>query len=177
MPQVKSQSYSSDNFLESIDSLLDHVERVYDRSSEVLSSASVQMVHYSTTPSASLRPDEGLPSWRRKKSENTFDGIDVNELHDILRKVGAMPIQGITPANERKFINPFISIPETKNAEAQSSSTTSNSQVTSSASTPSTTTKYVQAQPTHEDIANIAEEVYFKILDSLSEELQRRRSE
>ncbi|MDX9721317.1 MAG: hypothetical protein RBU37_11275 [Myxococcota bacterium] len=175
---TQASRYDAGHAVRRIEGLLDRVEGLSERASRVLGEqSSSAMARVGIDLGAG---QDGLPPWRRKGTQ--FQGVDVSELREMLRQVGAMRVQGDTVNGERSLVNPFAGLPTDVGAGAQplmkgggsGAETKPASEVQSQEQAFAATDAGV---PPYEELMLIAEEVYRRIMEKLREELQRRRSE
>lgn len=163
--------------LDRIDHLLDYVEDVSSRNVGVFSTNEAVRVLVEALPADSYLGERGLPKWRQKNAREQ-QAVEARALREALRKIGASPVQGTQRFADKRFVSPNL-MPQSGTGAAPLFS--GGSETGSTPSSSSATGR--KAQPLDNtgipdnDLMFIAEEVYQKIIDSLNEEIQRRRSE
>lgn len=172
-----SERQHSGELLGHIDSLLDYVEDVSNRNVGVFSTNEVVRVLVEQLPRESYLGEKGLPKWRQKDIR-ARQVEEARELREALKKIGASPIQGMQRINDKNFVSPNL-IPQTTAAAPLFSggSDGGSTPTTASSLSGANSNSLDQGNIPEGDLEIIAEEVYEMILESLNEELQRRRSE
>lgn len=119
--------------------------------------------------------ESGLPSWRRKDEQ--IQGIDANELKDLLRQVGATPVQGSKAAIDRQLVNPYVGQPGADGADPLFSGGAAAAEAKPSNQVQDQEAAFSAADvgvPPYEELMFIAEEAYRVIVNKLHEELKKR---
>ena len=172
---ASAKSGNPSEFLGSIESLLDYVEEVSNRNVGVFSSNDVVRVLVEQLPKDSYLGERGLPKWRQKDTK-ARQVEEARELRDALSKIGANPVQGVARYNDKKFVSPNL-MPQANDAAPLFSGGSDGGSGSSASSSNGGAASLDNGNLPTNDLQIIAEEIYEMILDSLNEELQRRRSE
>ena len=165
--------------LSRIDTMLDYVENMSTREVGVFSSDETVRVLLEALPAEGQLGNKGLPKWRQKDTKATR-AAEARELREALAKIGASPVQGTQRFNDRQYVSPNL-FNNNQNLAAPlfSGDNTSGGSVPYTSATASGATDSALNSDTipDDDLQFIAEEIYNKIIDSLSDELKRRRTE
>jgi len=176
--QKSGDRHEEARMLSRIEHLLDKAQKISGRTGTIGVSAELAALAR-LGETVGVLGDEGLPAWRKTKEH--VAGVELGELRDMLRQVGAMPIQGDRTAADREYVNPFIGRSSAQDGaeplfkgdvaaqEAKPSSEVQNQQQAFAATD--------AGVPPWEELALIADEVYRRIIMKLRDELNRRRSE
>lgn len=172
-----SERQQTGELLGHIDSLLDYVEDISNRNVGVFSTNEMVRVLVEQLPRESYLGEKGLPKWRQKDVRSR-QVEEARELREALKKIGASPVQGMQRIHDKNFVSPNL-IPQTTSAAPLfSGGSDGGSTPTASSSLRGANSNSLdQSNIPTGDLEIIAEEVYEMILESLNEELQRRRSE
>ena len=172
-----SERQQTGELLGHIDSLLDYVEDISNRNVGVFSTNEMVRVLVEQLPRESYLGEKGLPKWRQKDVRSR-QVEEARELREALKKIGASPVQGMQRIHDKNFVSPNL-IPQTTSAAPLfSGGSDGGSTPTASSSLKGANSNSLdQSNIPTGDLEIIAEEVYEMILESLNEELQRRRSE
>ena len=172
-----SERQQTGELLGHIDSLLDYVEDISNRNVGVFSTNEMVRVLVEQLPRESYLGEKGLPKWRQKDVRSR-QVEEARELREALKKIGASPVQGMQRIHDKNFVSPNL-IPQTTSAAPLfSGGSDGGSTPTASSSLRGANSHSLdQSNIPTGDLEIIAEEVYEMILESLNEELQRRRSE
>jgi hypothetical protein len=172
-----SDRQASGELLGHIDSLLDYVEDVSNRNVGVFSTNEVVRVLVEQLPRESYLGEKGLPQWRQKDIR-ARQVEEARELREALKKIGATPVQGMQRIHDKNFVSPNLIPQTTASAPLFSGGSDGGSTPTTSSSLSGANSNSLdQGNIPAGDLEIIAGEVYDMILESLNEELQRRRSE
>lgn len=172
-----SERQQTGELLGHIDSLLDYVEDISNRNVGVFSTNEMVRVLVEQLPRESYLGEKGLPKWRQKDVRSR-QVEEARELREALKKIGASPVQGMQRIHDKNFVSPNL-IPQTTSAAPLFSGGSDGGSTTTAASSlrGANSNSLDQSNIPTGDLEIIAEEVYEMILESLNEELQRRRSE
>lgn len=174
------QNKQNSEVLGRIDSLLDYVEAKSANNVGVFSSNDTVRVLLEALPESGYLGEKGLPQWRVKNQE-AVERANQKELREALRKIGAAPIQGVQAHSEKSYVNPFAMKKEAPQNVADPLFSGGSEGGSTPAATPFSSwgdlKDITDALPSPQFIRMLAEEVYQRILENLSEELQRRRTE
>lgn len=165
----------SRHVLDRIDHLLDYVEDVSSRNVGVFSTNEAVRVLVEALPADSYLGERGLPKWRQKNAREQ-QASEARALREALRKIGANPVQGAQRFADKRFVSPNL-MPQTGTGGRPLFSGGSETGSTPSAPAGLHSKTQDNTSIPDNDLSFIAEEVYQKIIDSLNEEIQRRRSE
>ncbi len=169
-------SVASGEFLSTIDSLLDYVEDVSNRNVGVFSTNEVVRVLVEQLPSDSYLGERGLPKWRQRDAR-ARQVMEARELREALKKIGATPIQGMQRVNDKNYVSPNLIPQQSQAAPLFSGGSDGGSGALANSAGAAGGNDLDSSSLPVDDLRIIAEEIYEMILDSLNEELQRRRSE
>lgn len=153
--------------------VLDRIERLLDRAESMserprnVSSARSDMAVVKHTPQVREDPYQGLPSWRRK--DDHVQGVQVDELRDMLRKVGAMPIQGSEIAAMRDFVNPYVGQSQKESEHAPDPLFSGGGVDGGAGASSGGTTSQNSGLPSTEDLDVLVNELYQEVLKLLAE--------
>ncbi|MGI5830466.1 MAG: hypothetical protein ACOX8U_09900 [Bradymonadia bacterium] len=175
------QEKQNAEILSRIDSLLDYAVGKSSSQVGVFSSNETVRVLLDALPESAYLGEKGLPSWRVKNHE-AIERANQRELREALRKIGATPIQGVQAHHDKSFVNPFAT-KEADSAQQMADPLFSGGDIGGSSPSSLLTSamgdlkNITDALPSPHFLRMLAEEVYKRILENLSEELQRRRTE
>ncbi len=165
----------SGELLGHIDSLLDYVEDVSTRNVGVFSTNDVVRVLIEQLPRESYLGERGLPKWRQKDTR-TRQVEEARELREALQKIGATPVQGTQRFNDKKFVSPNL-MPKADQAAAPLFSGEGSTPSNSASASGYSSSDLNQAGIPDSDIEILVDACIERFMETLNEELQRRRSE
>ncbi len=177
-PSHISRSDENRQVLNRIDSMLDYVENMSERNIGVFSTDDTVRVLLETLPADAQLGNKGLPKWRHKDTQAARTA-EARELREALAKIGASPVQGVQRFANKQFVSPNLFPNQASNAAPLFSGGDDGATAprASANATNSGDSQFSSTSIQDEDLQFIAEEVFYRIGESLNEEYQRRRSE
>lgn len=163
-----------------IDNMLDYVENMSSRNVGVFSSNDTVRVLLESMSTEGELGNKGLPKWRQKDTK-AARAAQARELREALAKIGANPIQGTQRVNDRNYVSPNLFANQNQAAAPLFSGGGENGSgsvpTAASHASGNTNNRLDNSTIPEDDLQFIAEEIYNKIVDSLNDELKRRRTE
>jgi len=175
--QRRAQRVESAEMLTRVERLLDRAEQISDHGMDVVMPNELRALAR-VLGDRSSADEQGLPMWRRKGEQ--FQGVDLVELREMLRQVGAVPVQGSPIELDRHLVSPFVGGSPAVEHGGEPLFGVAGSETKATNEVQSQEQGFAAADagvPPYEELMLIAEEVYRRIMEKLREELQRRRSE
>ncbi len=163
-----------------IDNMLDYVENMSTRNVGVFSTNDTVRVLLESMSTEGELGNKGLPKWRQKDTK-AARAAQARELREALAKIGANPIQGTQRVNDRNYVSPNLFANQNQAAAPLFSGGGENGSgsvpTAASLASGNTNSRLDNSSIPEDDLQFIAEEIYNKIVDSLNDELKRRRTE